>query len=239
MKVGTKSVLFGAHCFCLHPLFVARAWWKLFGFPWDPRLWAAFVVHDIGYWGKPNIDGKEGETHVEWGAKVMHRLFDWKSIGYEWHEWLHSGEGVPWRANPEKYSAMLKAGWRVEAHFAQYCGFTLLRRAIRDSRWRDFCLYHSRFYAKKDGKAYSRLCVADKLAIALTPWWLYIPMTTLSGEIKELMALAESGKYENLPLTTQSKRTWWASVQRFAAKWAMDHLDGREDRVTPEGAARK
>jgi hypothetical protein len=55
MKVGTKSVLFGAHCFLIHPFFVAAAWIKLYGFPWDPRLWIAFFVHDLGYFGKPNI----------------------------------------------------------------------------------------------------------------------------------------------------------------------------------------
>jgi len=71
MKVGTKSVLFGAHCFIIHPIFVFAAWWKLFGFPWDPRLWLAFIVHDLGYWGKPNMDGPEGETHVELGANIM------------------------------------------------------------------------------------------------------------------------------------------------------------------------
>jgi len=76
MKIGTKSVLFGAHQFILHPLFVAAAWWKLYGFPWDPRLWVAFIVHDLGYWGKPDMDGPEGERHVEWGARVMGRLFD-------------------------------------------------------------------------------------------------------------------------------------------------------------------
>jgi len=71
MKVGTKSVLFGAHCFVLHPWFVAIAWIKLYGFPFDPRIWIAFFVHDLGYWGKPNMDGPEGETHVELGAKIM------------------------------------------------------------------------------------------------------------------------------------------------------------------------
>jgi hypothetical protein len=30
MKVGTKSVLFGAHQFATHPWFVAAAWWKLY-----------------------------------------------------------------------------------------------------------------------------------------------------------------------------------------------------------------
>jgi hypothetical protein len=72
MKIGTKSVLFGAHGFFLHPLFVALAWWKLYGFPFDPRLWLAFTLHDLGYIGKPNIDGPEGEEHPTFGARVMH-----------------------------------------------------------------------------------------------------------------------------------------------------------------------
>ena len=75
MKVGTKSVLFGTHCFLLHPIFIAVAWIKLYGFPFDPRVWIAFFVHDLGYWGKRNMDGPEGETHVELGARIMH-LFD-------------------------------------------------------------------------------------------------------------------------------------------------------------------
>jgi hypothetical protein len=32
MKIGTKSVLFGAHCFLVHWFFVALGWWKLYGF---------------------------------------------------------------------------------------------------------------------------------------------------------------------------------------------------------------
>lgn len=75
MKVGTKSVLFGAHCFFIHPVFLFIAWCKLYGFPFDPRLWVAFIVHDLGYIGKPNMDGKEGEAHVELGAKIMGFLF--------------------------------------------------------------------------------------------------------------------------------------------------------------------
>lgn len=75
MKIGTKSVLYGAHCFLLHPWFVAFAWWKLYGFPFDPRLWIAFFVHDLGYIGKPNMDGPEGELHPYFGAKIMGFLF--------------------------------------------------------------------------------------------------------------------------------------------------------------------
>ncbi len=81
LKMGTRSVLFGAHCFFLHPFFVARAWWKLFGFPWDPRLWFSFALHDTGYLGSPNMDGPEGERHPELGAKIMGYLF-----GKEWHD---------------------------------------------------------------------------------------------------------------------------------------------------------
>jgi len=82
MKIGTKSVLFGAHCFMIHWFFVAVAWWKLYGFPWDPRLWFAFFLHDLGYWGKPNMDGDEGECHPFFAAELMHRLFD---RGESWH----------------------------------------------------------------------------------------------------------------------------------------------------------
>jgi hypothetical protein len=135
MKIGTKSVLYGAHCFFLHPWFVTAAWRRLYGFPRDPRLWIAFFIHDLGYIGKPNMDGPEGERHVEFGAGLMGRLF-----GQE---------------------------------------------------WADFCRYHSRFYAKRDGKPFSRLCVADKLALALTPAWLYLPMVRATGEIREYMQLAE------------------------------------------------
>lgn len=75
MSVGTKSVLFGVHCFCIHPFYVAMGWWRLYGFPWDPRLWAAFFLHDIGYIGCPNMDGEEGSAHPQLGAWVMWLLF--------------------------------------------------------------------------------------------------------------------------------------------------------------------
>lgn len=98
MRIGTKSVLFGAHCFFLHPWFVAAAWTKLYGFPWDPRLWVAFFVHDLGYLGMPNMDGPEGESHPELGARIMGRFFDRDRFGmgdaarYRWHDFslLHS-----------------------------------------------------------------------------------------------------------------------------------------------------
>lgn len=198
MRIGTKSVLFGAHCFFLHPFFVARAWWKLYGFPWNPRLWFAFFVHDLGYVGKPNMDGPEGERHVEFGARLMGRLF-----GRKWH---------------------------------------------------DFCLYHSRFYAKRDGQRFSRLCVADKLSITLTPAWLYLPMAKATGEILEYMKLAERRvregeplrefenimrKYESMNISTAGARIWYASVQSYLSRWVEEHRDGRKDTWTPDTGQRQ
>ena len=79
MRVGTKSILFGVHNFVVHPPLVGIAWWKLYGFPRDPRLWLAFLLHDAGYFGKPSMEGPEGERHVELGARIMGRLF-----GLQW-----------------------------------------------------------------------------------------------------------------------------------------------------------
>jgi hypothetical protein len=136
MKVGTKSVLFGAHCFFLHPWFLAAGWTKLYGFPFDPRLYFAFFLHDIGYVGKPNMDGPEGESHPALGATIMRRLFE--------------------------------------------------------PAWGDLCLYHSRYYARAHGAHPSRLCFADKLACALTPSWLYLPMVSATGEIHEYLQQAQT-----------------------------------------------
>lgn len=75
MKLGTKSLLFGVHSFWCHPFFVALAWWRLYGFPWDYHLWVAFLIHDWGYWGCAHMDDDEGERHPEVGAKIMRFLF--------------------------------------------------------------------------------------------------------------------------------------------------------------------
>jgi hypothetical protein len=190
MKVGTKSVLFGAHQFLIHPWFVAAAWWNLYGFPFDPRLWVAFFVHDLGYVGKPNMDGPEGETHVELGARIMGALFG--------------------------------------------------------AAWADFTRYHSRFYAKRDGRSFSRLCVADKLAVSLEPAWLYLPRVILTGEIREYMRLAgvrnpaskyagePPTKYESAGLDLSSRRAWFLNMTEFLRRWAYEHRDGRTDTWTPD-----
>lgn len=189
MKLGTKSVLFGAHQFLIHPWFVAFAWWKLYGFPLDPRLWLSFFLHDLGYVGKPNMDGPEGDRHPEFAAKIMGRLF-----GKEWGE---------------------------------------------------FCLYHSRFYSKRDGKQYSRLCVADKLAIVYEPWWFYLPRVFLSGEINEYLALAggkndskykgePNDKYVTMKVSTGGCRDWFDGVREYLRQWVDEHKEIKPDTWTPE-----
>lgn len=181
MKMGTRSLLFGAHQFLLHPLLVFIAWWRLFGFPADPRLWLVFVIHDWGYWGKPNMDGPEGETHVEWAANACLALF-----------------------GPD---------------------------------WRDLCLYHSRFYAKRDGRPFSRLCVADKLVIVMEPSWLYLPRVWLTGEVWEYMQVARGrseGKYRNMQTDTDhGLREWHRSMKTYVKAWVAQHRDMREDTWTP------
>lgn len=203
MNIGTKSVLYGAHCFFVHPFFVAAAWWKLYGFPWDPRLWVAFFVHDLGYWGKPNMDGEEGEMHPEWGARVMAALFDRWGYPGRGRTTLPDGTATPWLGP-----------------------------------WGRFTYFHSRFLSKRFGAPFSRLCVADKLAIALEPWWLYLPRVIATGEIREYMALA--GVMNDMePAAPVSRRAWHAGMTRYVRAWVAEHQDGRQDTWTPALGAGK
>lgn len=74
MKVGTKSVLFGVHQFLWHPITVGLAWRKLYG-SWPNRYeWIAIFCHDLGYIGKPDMDGIAGRTHPERGAELAYKL---------------------------------------------------------------------------------------------------------------------------------------------------------------------
>lgn len=67
MKIGTKSLLFGVHQIFLHPLFVLWGWKKLYGWP-NWRELVCIIIHDWGYWGCADMDGKEGERHPVWAA---------------------------------------------------------------------------------------------------------------------------------------------------------------------------
>lgn len=80
MRLGTRSLLFGVHQVLIHSAFVAAGWIRLYGWTWDLRIWLAVLVHDWGYWGKPDMNEKFGRSHVNRGANIMGRLF-----GDDWH----------------------------------------------------------------------------------------------------------------------------------------------------------
>jgi len=79
MKVGTKSILFGVHAFWWHPITVALAWRRVWHEWPDWRELVAIFVHDLGYWGRDNMDGVEGKLHPVGGAKIIR----WLGLGEE------------------------------------------------------------------------------------------------------------------------------------------------------------
>lgn len=75
MKIGTKSLLFGVHQFLIHPFFVFGGWVKLYGWP-NWKTFVCIIIHDWGYWGCSDMDGKEGEIHPEWAANIVNKYLD-------------------------------------------------------------------------------------------------------------------------------------------------------------------
>lgn len=73
MNIGTKSLLYGAHQVVIHPIFVLIGWVWLFGLPSVGEL-IAIIIHDWGYFRKPNMDGEEGRTHPETAAKMFETM---------------------------------------------------------------------------------------------------------------------------------------------------------------------
>ena len=69
MKIGTKSLLIGAH-WPPHILMVILAWKWLYG-TWPTwREFLAICIHDIGYIGVVEMDGPDGTMHPERGARI-------------------------------------------------------------------------------------------------------------------------------------------------------------------------
>jgi hypothetical protein len=191
MKLGTRSLLYGAHCFFIHPWFVLWGWLRLYGWPRDLATVAAIFLHDIGYWGCAEIDGPEGKQHPRLGAKIMHYLFD---------DCKHGGAFCPFNDR-----AWFDAG-----------------ESLRNSpiKWYEFTLYHSRYMAVEDSKPLSRLCIADKLALCLTPGWLYLPMARATGELAEYMG------------TATDERKWLSDLKWRRTEWVEKHKDRTGDAWT-------
>ena len=81
-SVGTKTLFVGAHQIFIHPVAVTLAWHDLYGaWPtWKEAL--CIFIHDWGYFGSPNIDGKEGEEHPRWAAEWAFRHLDGYPAGH-------------------------------------------------------------------------------------------------------------------------------------------------------------
>ncbi len=76
----------------------------------------------------------------------------------------------------------------------------------------------------------SALCAADKLATAITPSWLYLPMVRLTGEIKEYKELAVTpGKYTAIPKKPMTDREWFAKIQPSMRELAYQNKWRKED----------
>jgi hypothetical protein len=111
--------------------------------------------------------------------------------------------------------------------------------SIFGPEWGDFTLCHSRHWAKRVGKQYSRLCLADKLAFVLTPAWLYLPMARWSGELQEYMRMASSrqlyGNITNFELSlldSRNPRVWLEGLQSYTRRWVEQHRNGIRDHWT-------
>jgi hypothetical protein len=64
------------------------------------------------------------------------------------------------------------------------------------------------------------------MAIVLTPWWIYLPLARLSGELDEYMARARDphGKYAGEGQVSDDAREWYQKVQSFVKSWIETHL---------------
>lgn len=119
-----------------------------------------FFLHPIFVlWGWVKIYGwpKEFPIYV---AILLH------DIGY-WGKTSMDGEGG--KTHPElgaKLVSKLFDKWVYDTDPGCYGRFRVLR-------WRNFTLLHSRHYSKLWNVPHSDLCVADKMAFCMTPFWLY------------------------------------------------------------------
>lgn len=205
MQIGTRSLLFGAHQFLLHPLVLAYSWWRLFGFQTvrdgyvathllDWRLWLCFLVHDWGYFGCPEMDGPVGEAHPFAGARLVSRLLD--RDRQRFYRCLYR-------------SAESRAGCLPAHQALAWLG-----------PWGLFCVTHSRFLAQRLGRPTSALCAADKYAIGVLPAWAYLPLAWASGELAGYVR-GEGGRTGGHP----SARAWYAACADYCQSLARAQRD--------------
>lgn len=210
MNTGTKSVLFGVHQFLIHPMLLFIAWWKLYGFHWDHSLWVAFVVHDLGYIGKPNMDGPEGEEHPWLGAIIMTALFD-----YSWYLLPREPESLRDISKLGKWGRFTLLHSR---YLAKKLGMQPSRLAMADKlviaiepSW----LYLPRAIASGEINDYL------EQALKADPW----PHATDEPVFQALYRIWAGGE-------SRDPGRWHRGVRAYMRIWVERHKDGAEDKMT-------
>jgi len=130
------------------------AWWRLFGFPCDPRLWVGFLVHDLGYLGRPNVEGAGSEGHVELGGRIMTRLFgkQWGSLCFRHSRYWCHVHGQPYSklCVADKLAFVLTPGWlylpmvKASGELREYMAASQARQAGGKFSEVELCLIGSR-----------------------------------------------------------------------------------------------
>ena len=95
------------------------------------------------------------------------------------------------------------------------------------------CLRHSRYWSRRMGLPISRLCLADKLAFALAPAWLYLPMARWTGELREYMMRSRERQAGDSAFTDEEARLirsasseeWLRGLQSYTLRWVDRHRD--------------
>lgn len=85
--------------------------------------------------------------------------------------------------------------------------------ALLGGEWADFCLYHSRHYAKAAGEEPSELCWADKGSMSYDPEWFYLLRARLSGELAEYRFKADEAGI--VPLAASDGHWFGVMLERF------------------------
>jgi len=180
MKIGTRTILFGVHQFVWHPVTVWLAFHKLYR-RW-PSWWetVGIVCHDLGYWGRSDIDGAEGRGHPVPGARLAAAI-----VGF---------------FSPP--SGVVGDCYRIGSERS----FEVFDFCIGHSR-EMVKTYDILFGA--GAAELSKLCWADKYSIFFEPEWFYLLRARLSGEIQEFKQLAIKGGYVPASATDREWLHWY------------------------------
>ncbi len=155
------------------------------------------------------MDGAEGEQHPVFGAELMHKWFDGeKIVDTQFVKYETANKLI-----------LLNNSYRISKleDMNRMLGWVFIELPVRLTEWKDFTLLHSRSMAKNLGKQHSKLCVADKFALVITPTWLQLLLMNLTGEIKEYM-LGQNGRTKG-----DSQWKWIKEMKSYTQKWIAEN----------------